>query len=187
MLLFILTIAFIISLGIKLLDTKFTYRLFEEEQSVELIWTLLPSFILMRLRIPALNLLYFFDEMGPVRISVKALGHQWYWHYDYPCGSFDSYIKGSYRVLEADHRIFTPTSTGVRLLIRAADVLHSWTIPTMGLKADAVPGRVNKLSLFTKRPGVYYGQCREICGRNHSFMPISIERVIFNLSYTLKV
>ena len=117
------------------------------------------------------------DEAAIGNLTVKALGHQWYWHYEYPgSSSFDSYLNvRPYRLLDSENRLSIPILQGAQMLITAADVLHSWTIPSMGIKADAVPGRVNKLSLRRKRVGVHYGQCSEICGRNHRFMPIAME------------
>ena len=157
-------------------------RALTESQTVEFIWTILPSLVLVAIGLPSLRLLYLVDEIGGASITVKALGHQWYWHYDYPdFPAFDSYIiRSDYRLLDTDHRLIFPMGHAVQILISAADVLHSWTIPTIAVKADAVPGRVNKLTLMPKRPGVFFGQCREICGRNHRFMPISIECYAFN-------
>ena len=160
-----------------------------EAQTVECIWTFSPAVLLMAIVLPSLRLLYLVEEDGHGRgTTVKAMGHQWYWQYDFPgLATFDSYItKRCYRLLDVDNRLMTTARQPLFILISAADVLHSWTIPTIGVKADAVPGRVNKLSLMPKRPGIYYGQCREICGRNHSFIPISMECVGFNYGFALK-
>lgn len=165
-----------------------TYRrCLGESQKIEFIWTLLPAFVLICIGLPSLRLLYLVDELSEAHITVKALGHQWYWQYDYPENTrYDSYLKSQeYRLLDVDHRLMIRGGVVAQILITAADVLHSWTIPTMGIKADAVPGRVNKLTLSPNRPGVYFGQCREICGRNHRFMPISLESY-FNLISVLK-
>ena len=173
----------------KIWKTKKSNRLFKDSQELEIIWTVVPSIILLSIGLPSLRLLYVVDESEIASITVKALGHQWYWHYDYPdVTSFDSYIvNNNYRLLDVDNRLIVPVSHAVRMLITAADVLHSWTLPNIAVKADAVPGRVNKLNLIPKRPGIYYGQCREICGSNHSFIPISIECHLFNRAITLKV
>lgn len=164
-------------------------RNFLDSQKLETIWTIGPLTILVLIGLPSLKLLYLSDGIELTTITVKALGHQWYWQYDYPdMPAFNSYlVHRDYRNLEVDNRLVTLSNTNVLFLITAADVLHSWTLPTLAVKADAVPGRVNKLNLISDRPGVYYGQCSEICGRNHRFMPISIESFVFNLRFTLKV
>ena len=158
--------------------SSFTYRNLTENQSVEYLWTVFPGCVLFSIGLPSLNLLYLFDEQGSPSTTVKALGHQWYWKYDYSeLPSYDSYLIGAnpYRLLDGDNRLFLPLIQPVQILITAADVLHSWTLPALAVKADAVPGRVNKLTLQFNRPGVFFGQCREICGRNHRFIPIAAE------------
>ena len=136
------------------------------------------------------------DEIVSPTITIKALGHQWYWSYEYsdyvndnfePI-NFDSYMipeedleKGQLRLLEVDNHMVIPINTHIRIIVSAADVLHSWAIPSLGIKCDAIPGRLNQASLFVKREGLYYGQCSEICGVNHGFMPIVVEAV--NLKY----
>nr|YP_054597.1 cytochrome c oxidase subunit II [Paraspadella gotoi]AAT12170.1 cytochrome oxidase subunit II [Paraspadella gotoi] len=156
------------------------YRLFSESQDVELVWTLAPCVVLMMIGMPSLRLLYLLDEAGTPALTLKTIGHQWYWSYEYSDlmhKEFDAYmVKNSNpRLLMSDNRTILPYMTPVRVLISAADVLHSWTIPSLGIKADAVPGRLNQLTLFASRPGIFYGQCSEICGSNHSFMPITME------------
>jgi cytochrome c oxidase subunit 2 len=156
-----------------------------DAQIIEAIWTVLPASILLFLAIPSLRLLYLTDEIGFPSVTIKSIGHQWYWRYEYsdfPNLQFDSYIlpvselnKGEFRLLEVDNRIVVPIQIEVRLLITAADVIHSWTIPSIGIKIDAIPGRLNQLGFTANRPGVFYGQCSEICGANHSFIPIAIE------------
>lgn len=158
-----------------------------DAQQIEAIWTVLPASILLFLAIPSLRLLYLTDEIRFPSVTVKSIGHQWYWRYEYsdfPNLQFDSYIlptselgKGEFRLLEVDNRIVVPIQIEVRLLITAADVIHSWTIPSLGIKIDAIPGRLNQLGFVVNRPGVFYGQCSEICGANHSFIPIAIEVV----------
>jgi len=164
---------------------KFNNRTIIEAQNLETLWTLGPCVIIIFIGLPSLRLLYMerFEAPGP---SLKAQGHQWYWHYEYPgVDGYDSYMGNGLRLLDVDHRLIITTGTR-NLLVTAADVLHSWTVPTLGIKADAVPGRVNKLVADIKRCGYYYGQCREICGSNHRFIPIRIE-CYFNLLFTLKV
>ena len=157
---------------------------------LEIIWTIIPTIILIFIAIPSFILLYSLDEVINPSITLKAIGHQWYWSYEYSdytdenSINFDSYMItendleiGQFRLLEVDNRVVLPINTHVRVLITAGDVLHSWAVPSMNIKADAVPGRLNQLTIFVKRPGVYYGQCSELCGVNHAFMPIVIEAV----------
>lgn len=158
-----------------------------EAQEVETIWTVLPAVILVFLAFPSLRLLYLLDELEHPSLTVKTIGHQWYWRYEYSDFlnlEFDSYITpteelspGSFRLLEVDNRAVIPWGAEIRILVTAADVIHAWTIPSLGVKADAIPGRINQLSILPTRPGIFYGQCSEICGANHSFMPIVIEAV----------
>nr|YP_654096.1 cytochrome c oxidase subunit II [Trichoplax adhaerens]ABF48524.1 cytochrome c oxidase subunit II [Trichoplax adhaerens] len=157
---------------------------------IEVIWTLIPAFILILIAFPSLRLLYIMDECGfSANITIKVTGHQWYWSYSYEDYGeknieFDSYMiptadleLGDLRLLEVDNRLILPVDTNVRVLITAADVLHSWTVPSLAVKMDAVPGRINETGFLIKRPGIFYGQCSEICGANHSFMPIVVESV----------
>lgn len=173
-----------------LLINKFSCRYILEAQEIETIWTVLPAFTLLFLALPSLRLLYLMDEVRQPVVTVKTIGHQWYWRYEYTDFSnleFDSYIipteelqEGQFRLLEVDHRTVLPIKTEVRILITAADVIHSWTIPSLGVKADAIPGRLNQIGFISSRPGVFYGQCSEICGANHSFIPIAVEFVDYN-------
>jgi len=168
-----------------ILFNSFTYRYLLEGQRIEVIWTILPAIILVFIALPSLHLLYLLDEIYSPSITLKTIGHQWYWSYEYSDFNkveFDSYItpitdlpKRGFRLLEVDNNTVIPYNTQVRILITAADVLHSWAIPSMGIKADATPGRLNQSNLFSTRPGLFYGQCSEICGANHSFMPITLE------------
>ena len=159
---------------------------------LELAWTVTPSFILMIIAVPSFALLYSMDEITDPAVTLKVIGHQWYWTYEYSDYStaddqsiiFDSYMVaeddlelGQLRLLEVDNRVVLPVKTHVRVLITAADVLHSWAIPSLGVKCDAVPGRLNQTSIFLNREGVFYGQCSELCGANHGFMPIVVEGV----------
>lgn len=156
-----------------------------ESQSVEFAWTALPCLVLVAIALPSLRLLYLIDDAGVPCMTIKSVGHQWYWSYEYSDifdREIDAYMTPSpYRLQDCDHRLLLPVHTPVRVLVTAADVLHSWTVPVLGIKADAVPGRINQLSLFSDRVGVYYGQCSEICGRNHRFMPIVTEVITDNI------
>nr|YP_010547133.1 cytochrome c oxidase subunit II [Maoricolpus roseus]UYK51647.1 cytochrome c oxidase subunit 2 [Maoricolpus roseus] len=170
-----------------LMINNLTCRSLVEGQEIETIWTIVPAIILVFLALPSLRLLYLLDEVGDCSLTLKSIGHQWYWSYEYSdflSIEFDSYMlpteeltDGDFRLLEVDHRIVLPTETDIRVLVTSADVIHSWTVPSLGVKADAVPGRLNQLSFFIKHAGVFYGQCSEICGANHSFMPIVVEAV----------
>jgi len=158
---------------------------------IEIVWTVIPSLILIVVALPSFALLYSIDEVINPTITIKCVGHQWYWSYEYSdfelqSGSinFDSYIipeedlnLGELRLLEVDNRVVLPFRTHIRLLITAGDVLHSWAVPSLGIKVDACPGRLNQTSLYLTRDGVFYGQCSEICGVGHSNMPIVVESV----------
>nr|QIJ98702.1 cytochrome c oxidase subunit II [Chionea crassipes gracilistyla]QXM16963.1 cytochrome c oxidase subunit 2 [Neoneuromus orientalis] len=177
-------------LMVTLLFNKFTNRLLLEGQTIEIIWTILPAITLIFIALPSLQLLYLLDEISDPAITFKAIGHQWYWSYEYSDfmnNEFDSYMipmnemtADSFRLLDVDNRIVLPMLSQVRVLVTATDVLHSWAVPSLGVKIDATPGRLNQTSFFINRPGLFYGQCSEICGANHSFMPIVIESVSSN-------
>ena len=162
-------------------SSKPSHRFLIDSQRVEFAWTALPCVVLVAIALPSLRLLYLIDDVGTPGITVKSIGHQWYWSYEYSdifTGEIDSYITESlYRLQDCDHRLLLPAQTPIRVLVTAADVLHSWTVPVIGIKADAVPGRLNQLTLYRDRVGVFYGQCREICGSNHRFIPIVTEVV----------
>nr|YP_010970176.1 cytochrome c oxidase subunit II [Phyllidiella zeylanica]WNR50752.1 cytochrome c oxidase subunit II [Phyllidiella zeylanica]WNR50765.1 cytochrome c oxidase subunit II [Phyllidiella zeylanica] len=173
-------------LGLKLILNKLTSRTVLEAQRLETVWTIVPALLLIWLALPSLRLLYLLDEQSKDNgMILKATGHQWYWSYEVPLsnnGSFDSYMipendlnEGDYRLLEVDNRAVVPFGMETTVIVTSADVLHAWTLPSMGIKMDAVPGRLNSMSMFVEKPGVYYGQCSEICGANHSFMPIVVE------------
>nr|USH58345.1 cytochrome c oxidase subunit II [Podargus ocellatus marmoratus]USH58452.1 cytochrome c oxidase subunit II [Podargus ocellatus plumiferus] len=156
-----------------------------DAQEVELIWTILPAIVLILLALPSLQILYMMDEIDEPNLTLKVVGHQWYWTYEYTDFkdlTFDSYMvpttelpPGHLRLLEVDHRVIIPMESPTRIIVTANDVLHSWAVPALGIKTDAIPGRLNQTSLITTRPGVFYGQCSEICGANHSYMPIVVE------------
>ncbi|YP_001648822.1 cytochrome c oxidase subunit II (mitochondrion) [Sylvia atricapilla] len=158
-----------------------------DAQAIELIWTILPAAVLILLALPSLRILYLMDEINEPALTLKAIGHQWYWSYEYTDFkdlTFDSYMTpttdlplGHFRLLEVDHRVIVPTESTVRIIVTADDVLHSWAVPSLGVKTDAIPGRLNQTSFLANRTGIFYGQCSEICGANHSFMPIVVESV----------
>nr|CAI63989.1 cytochrome oxidase subunit II [Isotoma caerulea] len=176
--------------GYNLFSTCFSSNIDQhmlESQGLELFWTIVPSFVLIFIGLPSIRLLYLLDEVYTPAITLKTIGHQWYWSYEYSDflnAEFDSYMIPSsensneaFRLLDVDNRTVIPMNAQIRTLITAADVLHSWTVPSMGVKADAVPGRLNQVNFYSNRPGLFFGQCSEICGANHSFMPIVIESV----------
>nr|YP_001165459.2 cytochrome c oxidase subunit II [Odorrana tormota] len=168
-----------------LMTTKLSYINTIDAQEIEIVWTIMPAIILIVIALPSLRILYLMDEINSPGMTMKTVGHQWYWTYEYsdfPNLTFDSYMaptkeleSGHYRLLEVDNRMITPFGTAMRMLITAEDVLHSWAVPALGVKSDAIPGRLSQASFLIAHPGVYYGQCSEICGANHSFMPIAIE------------
>nr|YP_011010448.1 cytochrome c oxidase subunit 2 [Xenobates argentatus]WPW47076.1 cytochrome c oxidase subunit 2 [Xenobates argentatus] len=172
---------------IKMVPNKMINRFMMENQMIEIIWTIIPAMILVLIALPSLKILYMMDEIKTPTITIKAIGHQWYWSYEYSDFKnieFDSYMKptneienNEFRLLETDNHIVLPMNNQIRILVTATDVLHSWTIPSLGVKIDAIPGRLNQGLIFMNRPGIMYGQCSEICGANHSFMPITIESV----------
>ena len=166
-------------------------------KELEIVWTTIPALILVFLATPSFTLLYSMDEMVEPVINFKIIGHQWYWGYelsDYTtCFNGDNNIKyncymmvldsipenrkGYFRLLETNRRVLFPIQTHLRLYVSAADVLHSWAVPSFGIKIDACPGRLNMVNLFIKRAGLFFGQCSEICGVNHGFMPIAVMSV----------
>nr|BAK64129.1 cytochrome c oxidase subunit II [Protanguilla palau] len=172
---------------VAMVSTKLFNMYILDSQEIEIVWTILPAIILILIALPSLRILYLMDEVNDPHLTIKAIGHQWYWSYeytDYEDLGFDSYMlptqtlpHGHFRLLETDHRMVIPMESPIRILVTAEDVLHSWAVPALGVKMDAVPGRLNQTALIAARPGVYYGQCSEICGANHSFMPIAIESV----------
>nr|YP_009003771.1 cytochrome c oxidase subunit II [Thitarodes pui]AHH81823.1 cytochrome c oxidase subunit II [Thitarodes pui] len=175
---------------LSLFINKYINRFLLEQQMIELIWTILPAITLIFIALPSLRLLYLLDEINNPLITLKTIGHQWYWSYEYSDFNkieFNSYMTpmnelklNEFRLLDVDNRIILPMNTQIRILITATDVIHSWTIPSLGVKIDATPGRLNQSNFFLNRPGLFYGQCSEICGANHSFMPIVIESISMN-------
>nr|AIY62116.1 cytochrome c oxidase subunit 2 [Termitogeton planus]QNU09887.1 cytochrome c oxidase subunit II [Termitogeton planus]URH16608.1 cytochrome c oxidase subunit II [Termitogeton planus] len=172
---------------VTLMTNEKTSRTMLEGQMIETTWTIAPALILVFIATPSLRLLYLMDEIHSPAMTLKTVGHQWYWSYEYSDFTkleFDSYMipqeeyqTSMFRLLDTDNRVMLPMNSPIRLIVTAADVLHSWTVPSLGVKSDATPGRLNQMSMSISRPGVMYGQCSEICGANHSFMPIVIESV----------
>lgn len=179
-------------------NNKFSSK-FVHSKELEIVWTSIPALILLILSIPSFTLLYSMDEAITPDLSLKILGHQWFWSYEMSeyntcllnespqSLKYSSYmmvleaLPGErysmdpyFRLLDTNKRVVLPILTHIRLLISAADVLHSWTVPSFGLKVDACPGRLNQVNLFIKRGGLFFGQCSEICGVNHGFMPIAV-------------
>nr|ACR00050.1 cytochrome c oxidase subunit II [Auchenoplax crinita] len=190
-LILILVLCYVSTALYSLASNSFLSRYILEAQAIELIWTIIPALVLLFLAFPSLYLLYTMDELLSPSMTFKAIGHQWYWSYEYSDVeelSFDAYMMldsdlntGEFRLLEVDHRTVLPINLNIRAVITAADVIHAWAVPSLGVKVDAVPGRLNQVGFFGLRSGVYYGQCSEICGANHSFMPISLEMVPFTV------
>nr|ARH55101.1 cytochrome c oxidase subunit 2 [Negastrius sabulicola] len=186
--LILLMITLIVSyIMMSLFFNKFINRFLLEGQTIELIWTIAPAVTLIFIALPSLRLLYLLDEINFPVLSVKSIGHQWYWSYelsDFKTIEFDSYMIpqnemkiSDFRLLDVDNRLPIPFKSQIRFMVSSTDVIHSWTIPSMGVKIDATPGRLNQTTFFINRPGIYFGQCSEICGTNHSFMPIVIESI----------
>ena len=155
---------------------------------IEVVWTVVPIIILVVVAIPSFRLVYFMDRTEEAEMTIKAIGHQWYWSYEYP--DFDDLSLDAFMIqdkaeleddqpwlLETDTRVMLPVNTTIRVLVTADDVIHSWAMPAFGIKIDAVPGRLNETWVKVEREGVYYGQCSELCGVDHAFMPIAVEVV----------
>nr|WRO44730.1 cytochrome c oxidase subunit II [Falsopodabrus tridentatus] len=163
-------------------------RFLLENQQIELIWTITPALTLLLIALPSLKILYMLEETLKPNLSIKSIGHQWFWTYEYSDFKnieIESYLLNSendsnnfnFRLLDVDNRLVLPFYSQIRMIVSSTDVIHSWTIPSMGLKVDATPGRLNQIVFFLNRSGLFFGQCSEICGTNHSFMPIVIESI----------
>tara|TARA_B100000941_G_scaffold286230_1_gene259436 strand:- start:114 stop:962 length:849 start_codon:yes stop_codon:yes gene_type:complete len=153
---------------------------------IEIVWTLVPCLILIAMAVPSFKVLYSQDKIPPAEVTVKAIGYQWYWGYEYPDENiiFDSYMiededlkPGQPRLLTVDNEVVVPVNKVVKVLITANDVLHAWALPSFGVKRDAVPGRINETWFRADRTGTFYGQCSELCGIKHAFMPITVKVV----------
>nr|FAA04206.1 TPA: cytochrome c oxidase subunit II [Holtodrilus truncatus] len=164
---------------------KKTNLSFFSHENMENMWIIMPFIILCVIIYPTMNLLFLNDNYNNPDLTVKIMGHQWYWSYEYTnfnIEPYDSYMindsnlsTNDFRLLEVDNRLILPYGMTSQLLVSSSDVIHSWTIPSLGLKIDAIPGRLNQMSITPIIMGLLYGQCSEICGVNHSFMPITIE------------
>ena len=156
---------------------------------LEVIWTAVPVLILVVIAIPSFRLLYYADKSPDPEMTIKVVGHQWYWSYEYPDHgdiAFDSYMVAEkdlkpedrdLRLLKVDNEVVLPVDTRIQVLVTAQDVIHSWAMPAFGVKKDAIPGRMNETWFLIDKPGTYYGQCSEICGTGHAFMPIAVRAV----------
>ena len=155
--------------------------------TLEIIWTVVPMIVVAVLTIENIKLIKMQDNVPKTELTLKVIGHQWYWSYQYPEHkglSFDSYIKGDkdlgakdLRLFSVDNHVIVPVNTNIRLQVTAGDVIHSWGVPAFGVKIDAIPGRLNEAWFNIKKSGIYYGQCYELCGQGHGFMPIVVEAV----------
>nr|YP_010890069.1 cytochrome c oxidase subunit II [Praya dubia]WJJ70093.1 cytochrome c oxidase subunit 2 [Praya dubia] len=169
-----------------ILKNKHYFKFLIHGAVIEVIWTLIPAVILLFIAFPSLQLLYCLDEIIKPSLTIKAIGHQWYWSYEYSdieeeSIDFDSYMipiseleLGDLRLLNVDNKVNIPINTEVRVVVTGADVIHCFAVPSLGLKIDAIPGKLSQVNFLSKRPGIFYGQCSEICGSDHSFMPIVI-------------
>lgn len=181
-LIFITTLIFLILISLR--TSLLTNRFLLEGNLIEIIWTIIPMITLIFIAIPSIKILYLTDETFRNNITVKTIGHQWFWSYEYSNLNnleFDSFIiprtnrKRRFRLLDVDNRCTLPFNYPIRVLSTSADVIHSWTVPALGIKIDSTPGRLNQSTTWIYRPGLFFGQCSEICGVNHRFMPIVVE------------
>nr|WNV65524.1 cytochrome c oxidase subunit II [Cyanopterus ninghais] len=186
----LMIMVFILYMILMFMKNDFVNKMILHNQMIEIIWTLIPMVILMFMVLPSLKILYLIEEVINPYMTLKILGHQWYWSYEYSDFKdieFDSFMlndldnKSNFRLLDVDNRLVIPYKINVRGLISSLDVIHSWALPSMGVKVDAIPGRMNQMFMNFERLGVYFGQCSEICGLNHSFMPIVVESTKLNL------
>lgn len=154
--------------------------------ALEVLWTLIPVILVGIIAVPSIKLIYYMDKTPEAEMTLKVIGHQWYWEYEYPDHkiNFDSYMltkdqlkPGQLRNLEVDKQVVLPVDTPIRILVTSADVLHSWAVPAFGIKQDTIPGRLRETWVKIKKPGVYYGQCSELCGLGHGFMSIAVKAV----------
>jgi cytochrome c oxidase subunit 2 len=173
-------------------NAAIVYKYANHGTLIELIWTITPALILIAIAFPSFKLLYLMDEVFSPALTIKVVGHQWYWTYQYSdfvnddgeSIEFDSYMvpesdleDGQLRLLDVDNRVVVPVDTHIRFVVTGADVIHDFAVPSLGLKIDCTPGRLNQTSVLVQREGTYYGQCSELCGVYHAFMPICVEAV----------
>lgn len=162
---------------------------FSHNVLVEIIWTIIPVVILIIIAVPSFKLLYYTDRIEEPEMTLKVTGYQWYWGYEYPDHNdiaFNAYMipdadidksKGEKRLLSTDNKVVLPIDTNIQIIVTSADVIHSFAVPALGLKTDAVPGRLNETWVRINKPGIYYGQCSELCGKDHAYMPSEIHAV----------
>nr|QXT43913.1 cytochrome c oxidase subunit 2 [Neoseiulus womersleyi] len=175
------TIVFLLLMMYNTTMNKIMFLNLMDNQNIEIIWTMSPMILLIFIALPSLKILYLMEETYTPNLNMKIIGHQWYWSYEYSEFklNFDSFMNNektkNFRLIETDMPVYLPMNSLSRLLVTSADVIHSWTIQSLGVKTDAIPGRLNQINLHPTRPGFFFGQCSEICGSNHSFMPISLK------------
>ena len=188
----ILIVVLVSYIRVVIVKGKFINGLLKDDQELEVIWTVIPFFILLLLAVPSLKILYRMEEISKPYVTLQVVGHQWYWTYNYFVAFIEHFdrleVEGRYvvdnltgsdkiRILETETRVVVPSIKDLRVLITSDDVLHAWGIRSLGVKVDAVPGRVQQLRFLINKPGVYYGNCMELCGAQHRFMPITLEAV----------
>lgn len=186
----LLIVILVFYIRIIIVKGRYINGLLKDDQDLEIIWTIVPFFILLCLAIPSLKILYRMEEVTKPFLTLQAIGHQWYWTYNYFVFYenlfLNTEIEGRYildneavrdkiRVLETERRVSLPIIKNIRVLCTSDDVLHAWGISSLGVKVDAVPGRINQLRFLINKPGVFYGNCMELCGAQHRFMPITLE------------
>lgn len=178
-------------LAIRFGDAPVSAKYLTHGTALELVWTVSPALLLVAIAFPSFRLLYLMDEVVAPSLTVKVLGHQWFWSYEYsdPTAdgegvAFDSYLQptadletGALRLLAVDEQVVIPTGAHVRFVLSSTDVIHAWAVPSLGIKLDAIPGRLNQTSTLAERDGIFYGQCSELCGVYHGFMPIAVRAV----------
>lgn len=186
----IIIITTIIWIIVSIIKAKTYNKLWGNTDKIEILWTFYPVLILMLIVSPSIRILYLIEELTIYDIVIKIIGHQWYWTYQINelNVNFDSYISREketslFRLLEVDNRLTLPYLTNIILLVTSTDVIHSWSVPSLTLKIDAVPGRLNRIIFMSNKAGVFWGQCSEICGVNHRFMPINVEFVHINILF----
>nr|AAV40843.1 cytochrome oxidase subunit II [Vasdavidius concursus] len=176
-----LILFFVLYMMILFIFSTFFYCYILDNQFLEFVWTLLPFLVLVFLAFPSIRVLYMMDESSTSFLTCKVVGRQWFWSYelsDFKELSFDSYMMSNFiRLLEVDNCLVLPMLMKIRFLVCSSDVLHSWAVPSLGIKVDATPGRLNQSSIVLTRLGKFFGQCSEICGANHSYMPIVVNSV----------
>nr|YP_011036695.1 cytochrome c oxidase subunit II [Xestocephalus gracilus]WRK21299.1 cytochrome c oxidase subunit II [Xestocephalus gracilus] len=191
MMIIIMITMMVLYMMMTLLTNKMINRTILESQMIELLWTIIPAVMLLFIAMPSLQILYMIEETNNPLMTIKIIGHQWYWSYEYSNikkTEFEAYMKPmnelinkEFRLMETDNKMIIPFNTNTRILITSTDVIHSWALPSLGVKIDASPGRMNQGNISINRPGIYFGQCSEICGSNHSFMPIMVESINMKL------